>query len=135
MNKDTYSIFKTKTILYIEDDDNVSTIMLNILNKLFKKVHHAKDGELALETFNQKQKEFDCIITDIRMPKLDGIELSKQIRKTDLHTPIIAVTADTSSGTEEKLIHPHFNSFIFKPSTIIVILDTIKEQIQNRKIH
>ena len=83
--------FKNYTILYVEDDEGVRTINSRFLNRMFKKLYEAKDGEEGLALY--KKYHPDIILTDIQMPKMDGITLSKKIRKTDKDTKIIISTA------------------------------------------
>ncbi len=72
--------FKNYTILYIEDDEGVRTVNSRFLNRMFNELYEAKDGEEGLALY--KKYHPDIILTDIKMPKIDGITLSKKNQKT-----------------------------------------------------
>ena len=79
--------FKKYTILYIEDDEGVRTINSRFLNRMFNELYEAKDGQEGYELY--KKYHPDIILTDIKMPRLDGISLAKKIREKDKTTKII----------------------------------------------
>jgi two-component system cell cycle response regulator len=66
------------SVLYAEDETDLREKVVLYLKKLFHTVKDASNGEEALEIF--KSEDFDIVITDIRMPKMDGVELAKQIK-------------------------------------------------------
>jgi len=73
----------TLTILYVEDDKAIREEMQETLEEFFQQVIVAKDGQEGLEKFSSYNEKFhsypDLVITDIRMPRLNGIEMSKKI--------------------------------------------------------
>ena len=107
--------FKNYTILYVEDDEGVRTINSRFLNRMFKKLYEAKDGEEGLAFY--KKYHPDIILTDIRMPKMDGITLSKNIRKTDKDTKIIISTAFSDKDYLLEAIELRLEKYIIKPLT------------------
>jgi len=84
---------KNLNILYVEDDEAIMTSFSKILKKVFNNVITASNGEEGLETFKANMAEIDLVITDIRMPKMDGIDMSGEIRKIDPNMPCILTTA------------------------------------------
>jgi DNA-binding response OmpR family regulator len=107
--------FKNFTILYIEDDDGVRNINSRFLNRMFNKLYEAKDGEEGYELY--KKFHPDIILTDINMPKLDGISLTKKIRKEDLTTKIIISTAFSDKNYLIEAIELKLEKYIIKPLT------------------
>ena len=107
--------FKNYTILYVEDDEGVRTINSRFLNRMFKKLYEAKDGEEGLALY--KKYHPDIILTDIQMPKMDGITLSKKIRKTDKDTKIIISTAFSDKDYLLEAIELRLEKYIIKPLT------------------
>ncbi len=79
------------TILYAEDEEQTRLNYTNYLNRLFKEVFSVDNGEAALESY--KKNKPDILLLDINMPKMNGLELAKEIRKKDKHTRIIILTA------------------------------------------
>ena len=88
-------IEKTKySLLYVEDEVAVREMVVEYLEVFFVKVYMASNGVEALDIYNDKKP--DIIISDIEMPKMNGLKLASFIRKKDLTTPIIMTTAYTS---------------------------------------
>lgn len=97
---DIYKAFAHFRLLYVEDDTGVHEVNLRFLNRLFHTVYSARNGEDGYAKYLKHKP--DIIITDLKMPILDGIEMVKRIRKNDNKTKIIITTAFTN---EEQLIH------------------------------
>lgn len=104
---------KELTILYVEDDDSIREETLVIFNKIFKEITTAVDGEDGLEKFHQD--EFDIVITDINMPKMDGKEMISHIREIDPEQKVVTISAHNESELLISLIKFGINSFILKP--------------------
>ena len=75
----------------------------------------AKNGEEAWELFHTGQERFDYILTDIEMPKLNGYELARRIRKTNSEIRIVAMTAHTPGDEYEHYKKEGINAIITKP--------------------
>jgi len=98
------SSMKPWHILLVDDSSVVLRIHQNLLERMGHKVTTAESAESALAIYESSIKDntdiFDLIITDFQMVGMDGIDLSKLIRKHDAHLPILMVTA---YGDAEKL--------------------------------
>ncbi len=86
-------------ILLVEDDDALRFIVKDNLEQHHYQVETAEDGEKAIELF--RQIEFDLIILDVMLPKVDGFQVAKTIRAKNEQVPIIFLTA--RSMTEDKI--------------------------------
>ncbi|MCG6186068.1 response regulator transcription factor [Maribellus maritimus] len=93
MNKPVY------TILLVEDDDALRFIVKDNLEQNNYNVLVAEDGEKAIQLFSKNN--FDLIILDVMLPKVDGFQVAKKIREQNEHVPIIFLTA--RSMTEDKI--------------------------------
>lgn len=82
-----------KNILLVEDDDNLGFVIKDNLKVNGYKVYLCKDGQIGLETFNEKS--IDICLLDVMLPKQDGFSLAKDIRKMNNSVPIIFLTAKT----------------------------------------
>ena len=78
-------------ILIVEDENIARMYLKTILSKTIKEIYTASNGKEGLELFVKIKP--DLIITDLEMPIMDGIEMVKQIRKTNMKIPIIVTTA------------------------------------------
>ena len=85
-----------KKILIIEDDDDVRSILAARLQRCGFEVITAKDGKLAVE--RAKKESPDLIVLDLRLPKLPGEEVCRQIRREGSSVPIIMATGKTSEA-------------------------------------
>ena len=87
-------------ILVVEDDKKIQDIIVEFLSSEGYSVDYADDG---LEGYEKYEVEnYDLIMIDVMMPKINGYELSKMIRKKDKDTPIIFLTALSEEDDEIK---------------------------------
>ena len=107
--------FKQFTILYIEDDEGVRTVNSRFLTRMFNEFYEAKDGQEGYELY--KKYHPDIILTDINMPRLDGLSLAKKIRQTDQTTKIIISTAFSDKDYLLEAIELNLEKYIIKPLT------------------
>jgi len=119
--------FKDFAILYIEDDDGIRDINLNTFRRMFKSAYEAKDGEIGYEIYLQKKP--DIVITDIKMPKMDGIELSKKIRENDDKTKIIITTAFSDEKYLLEAVELNLERYLVKPLTNRNLLPALEKAI------
>jgi len=103
-----------KTILIIEDDDNIAKAQELILQDKFN-IHIENDGEKGLE--KAKELKPDLVILDLMLPKLGGIEICKSIRSDEeiKATKIVMVTAKNQQRDEALGINLGADDYIMKP--------------------
>jgi len=101
------------TLLYVEDDEIIRQNAVEYLSNYCKEVFWAKDGKEALLVY--KDKKPNIIITDIEMPRLNGLEMAKHIRKEDKKTPIIIATAFTEKEYLLQAVELQLIKYITKP--------------------
>jgi len=106
---------KHLTLLYVEDEPLIRANASEYFNRYCKKVFEAKDGQEGLDIYHAHKP--DLIISDINMPKLNGLEFASQIRKTDKTTPIILATAHTQTEYLLKAVELQLIKYIVKPIT------------------
>ena len=121
--KDLRQYTKHLTILYVEDDDLLRESTLFLFEPFFKKVDSACDGEEGLILYNKKQ--YDIVITDINMPKMNGIEMISKIKEINTEQKIVAISAHDESEILINLIKTGINSFILKPIIQNEIINTL----------
>lgn len=123
--------FSHLNLLYIEDDDGVRNVNLRILKRMFQNVYEGIDG---LDGF-QKYKKYnpDIIITDLKMPNMDGIALVKKIREEDSKTKIIITTAFTDEQNLIDAVELDIVRYVVKPlnqRNLIPALEKAANQIE-----
>ncbi len=102
-----------KNILLIDDEELILKDIAFLIKKHVKEVHTANNGFEALEVL--KKKDIDIIVTDIKMPKLDGIEMMKSIRESGYETPVIVYTSFGNDQIINSILKYSINDFINKP--------------------
>ncbi len=107
--------FLNLTLLYVEDDEIIRQNAVEYLCDSFKEVYQAKDGVDALEVYRAKKP--DIIITDIKMPRLNGLGMAKKIRREDKQTPIVITTAFTDTEYLMEAVELQLIKYIVKPIT------------------
>ena len=78
-------------LLYVEDEDEVRELLSRFLGRRVGTLEVAVNGREGLEAF--LKGEYDVVVTDIKMPEMDGLEMASRIRATGHAVPIIVVTA------------------------------------------
>ncbi len=112
--QEKYEIILNKSsILLAEDDESVRNSFKRVLLLFVDKVYSAKDGEEALRLYDKNNP--DIIITDIKMPKMNGLELIKKIRESDNNTPIVVTSAYTDQNFLLESIKLSLVEYIVKP--------------------
>ncbi len=104
---------KDITLLYVEDEQELCELMSDFLEDEVKTLLIAKDGEEGLKMFNQHNP--DIVMSDIYMPKIDGISMSEQIKKSSPEKPIIMITAFTNPDDMKRAIEIGIDYYISKP--------------------
>lgn len=115
---------KNNKVLIVDDNALNRRVFENILMNNFS-FDSAEDGEEAIEKI--KKEEFDLILMDIQMPKLDGISALRIIKEDNLTaSPIIAVSAYSNQSDREYFLSTGFDDFIAKPVKPRDLLETIR---------
>ena len=109
-------------ILVVDDMPLMRHVLINMLRQLdYKDIVEATDGLQALTIL--KNQLIDLVITDLHMPKMDGLTLLDAIRKDTEHAqlPVLMVTCEDSSETVKKIINSKVSGFIIKPFCMNVL--------------
>lgn len=120
---------KEINILAAEDDMSCHFLLKTLLSSKGINVVHAKNGKEALEIFKER-KDISLVLMDLKMPVMNGIEATKEIRKFDSEIPIIAVTAYALSGDKEMAIEAGCNDYISKPLNVSLLYSKLKNHLK-----
>lgn len=104
---------KKLNLLYVEDDKTARESTLKLLETFFLRIDTAVDGEQAYA--KTELKEYDLIITDINMPKLNGLELIQKIRAVNAYIPILILSAYDDKDYFVQSIKYGVDGYILKP--------------------
>jgi len=106
-------IAKKFSVLYVEDEKQVRDEVAIYFKKFFKSVSKAENGEEGFKLF--KKGNFDIVITDIMMPKMNGIQLAKEIKKINPEQEIVVISAYTETDYFIDFIKIGVSGYIIKP--------------------
>lgn len=109
------STTQNATILVVDDEAANRYSVKKTLQKVGYAVHEAGNGEEALEIM--AEQSFDVVLTDIRMPGLDGVELLRRIKEESPDIIVILMTAFASLGTAVDALRLGAHDYLFKPSS------------------
>ncbi len=111
-------------ILLVEDEQNVASFLKKGLEEEFYTVDVAEDGAdgFAMGT----SKEYDCIILDVMLPEISGIEICKKLRSSNVKTPILMLTALDSVGSKVEGLESGADDYLTKPFAFSELLARIR---------
>ncbi|ARR00251.1 MULTISPECIES: response regulator transcription factor [Campylobacter] len=116
-------ILKSLTILFVEDDNDVKSWVSKSIDGVFKNLILAKNGDEGLKKF--KKYNPDIVITDIVMPIIDGLEMTKQIKSISRSTPVIVLSAFSDQDRLLGAIDAGVNKYLIKPVEMQELLEII----------
>lgn len=121
--------FEGKKVLLVEDNILNQEIAQAILRDAGFRVDIANDGDVAVERLqDSKQGEFDLVLMDIQMPKMDGYAATREIRTLPsdaANVPIVAMTANAFEEDKQKTIRAGMNAHIAKPIEAGRLMETL----------
>jgi DNA-binding response OmpR family regulator len=125
---------RTQTsILLVEDDVNLSTVLADYLRSKEYNVEQANNGVEAWELISIKH--YDLIISDIMMPKMNGYELLKLIRQKSEKLPVIILSAKTD---RDDIIHAYelgCDDYVSKPFSMDILICKIEAVLRRCRVH
>ncbi len=129
-----YDYLKDKNALYVEDEQDVLDNISTLLKSFFNKFYTASDGIEALEIFDTHH--IDLLLVDIELPKMNGIEFIREVRKSNQELMIIVISAYTKTDYLLESVELGLSKYIVKPLTskkIHELLETVNHHFANGK--
>jgi two-component system, cell cycle sensor histidine kinase and response regulator CckA len=114
-----------KTILVVEDNDAVRLSLAALLEIRGYNVLLASDGQAALEIASKSNDPIDLLITDIVMPKLNGVDMARLLQQRQSTMKVLFITGYNEEEALENFNLPPKANFIQKPSTMNELLQKI----------
>jgi two-component system response regulator PilR (NtrC family) len=105
----------SKLVLLAEDDRDVQKVLSVTVRHLGYAVECAGDGNQALESFDRLAGRVILVLTDLRLPGRNGIEVVREIRRRDKHVPIIMISGASTPNEAAEAIKSGANDFLSKP--------------------
>jgi two-component system, NtrC family, response regulator AtoC len=121
-----------KQILVVDDEANLRRVLTAQLSRDGYEVHSAPDGEAGLAML--RDHHIDLIITDLRMPKMDGLELLRQVLRTDPELPVVILTAHGTVDNAVEALKTGAFDYITKPFDQAEVRTIVKKALRTRDL-
>lgn len=125
-------ILKKIKLLIIEDDDTQREELARFFKRRVDKVYLAKNGKEGFDKFETLNP--DIVLTDLRMPKMSGLELVETIRKNDRITPIIIFTAMNDREIILESIDKGISNYVIKPINMAALMEVVIDAVKTLAI-
>jgi len=123
---------KAANILVVDDEERMCRSLHALLTKAGYQVQTAPDGRQALNTWHKQP--FDLVITDIKLPNMDGIELLQELRKADPEAMVILMTAYASLDTALAAINMGAYDYLMKPIEFTHLKLAVRRALEKREL-
>ncbi len=104
---------EARRVLIVDDNPNMSNLLSDMLEVFDFSSQRAADGEEALSLLNRE--DFSLLITDLRMPRMTGLELLKAVKDKYPKLPVVVITGYSTEATERELVSAKADGFLNKP--------------------
>jgi DNA-binding NtrC family response regulator len=118
-------------LLVVDDESGIVEILCEIFSANGYETVGCTSGKEALEIL--MEQSFDLILTDLRMPEMDGLELLKAVKKTEQNLVVIIMTADAEKHTVLEAEKAGARAFIFKPLNSQELLTMISHAVESKR--
>jgi CheY-like chemotaxis protein len=118
---------RTNQILVVEDNPNMCSLLSDILDFFDCRTVGAQDGEEALKILGAES--FDMVITDLRMPKMGGLDLLRNIKDKFPSLPVVVITGFDNDSSRSDALAAHADGFLCKPFKVEQIRELLKKHL------
>jgi len=118
-------IGKNVEILFVEDSDNVRIGTYDILNSFFPIITTANDGQAGLDVYRyqfEQNKDYGIVITDITMPKMDGLTMLEEIKKINPNQKTVILSAHQESQMRDRARNIGVDEYMLKPIELLRVI-------------
>ncbi|NQS88939.1 response regulator [Patescibacteria group bacterium] len=122
---------KAKRILLVDDHENTRILLTELLTGMGYRISEAKDGKEAMKLV--EIGPIDLVMTDLKMPEMDGIELTRAIRRIKPNLPIIVYSAYRFIDTAPVALKAGANEYLAKPFLEIKIKQTVERLLKEKE--
>lgn len=108
----------TPNILIVDDDDALRLSLTKLLGAAGYTVDSRRSAKTALAAMNLKVKEWDIVVSDLRLPEMDGLEFLRQVKALQAHVQVVLMTGYASAELEETALQMGAVALLRKPFPI-----------------
>jgi DNA-binding response OmpR family regulator len=118
-------------ILIVEDEPEMAGLLTRGLEEESYQVSVARDGRAALEL--SSAQAFDVILLDVMLPKMDGLEVARQLRRREEETPVLMLTARDALGDIVKGLDAGADDYLTKPFSFVELLARMRALVRRQQ--
>jgi two-component system, cell cycle sensor histidine kinase and response regulator CckA len=122
---------RAPTVLVVEDEDSLRVVIRRLLEGEGYGVLEAGNGASALEVLERPDQDIGLVLTDLRMPVMDGRQLAAALARRHPALPIVFMSGFTAQLMDMRLICPHL-PFLAKPFRNDDLVATVRGQLEGR---
>ena len=125
-------ISKKALIMVVDDDEDILSIFSSILGRQGHNVHAFSSPEIALEHFRYSPNECSLIISDVRMPGLNGFQLTRKVKELNPNVKVVLTSAFEINMPEFEKLFPRspVDGFLEKPVTSKKLIELVDKQLE-----
>ena len=113
-------------ILIIEDEEKLAQTLKKGLEKEGYAVDYILEGEAGQRRIEMSHKDYDLVILDLMLPKRDGFEIAKNVRKQDITIPLLVLTARDATGDKVHALDSGADDYLVKPFSFEELLARVR---------
>ena len=125
-------VLKNITVLYAEDESMIQEGITETLNLFEINVICAKNGQEGLNLYKKNIEKIDLILTDIKMPNLNGLDMIEKIRQFNSEIPVIITTAHQETSFLMQSIELNIDAYVIKPIDIYKLKNSLIKAMQSK---
>jgi CheY-like chemotaxis protein len=114
------------TVLLVDDEADVREVVQEILEAAGYRVITARNGREALEVFEARRRHVDCVLLDLTMPQMDGVEAYRELRRLDPELRILLTSGYASPDVDPRIAALEACRFLAKPFTAAGLLEAVQ---------
>ncbi|MDG3085748.1 response regulator [Vibrio hannami] len=123
----------TDTVLVVDDEPEIRAILLELLQDEGYNVFQAEDGDAGYKII--LSEDIDVVVTDIRMPNKNGIELLRDINNSNLDVDVIVLTGQSDEHTAIDCLRAGAYDYLLKPiEDLDILLNSVEKALEKRHL-
>jgi len=119
------------SILVVDDELLIRDLLYDFFTGQGWDISVAEDGEKALEVM--RSRDFDLVLTDIKMPAMDGLDLTSHVKQSHPELPVVLMTGFPSVDTAVEALRKKVDDYIIKPFNINQLYKLVEAKVKDRK--
>ena len=122
-----------RRILYVDDDEDSRELVEFVLTSLNRNYEIITVGSSAGALALLNSQPFDLYILDYRLAEINGVELCRRIRQTDVSTPVMFCTAMSNQSAKDNAMDAGANDYLVKPVDIDILIETVEKFLRGKE--